>query len=534
MNHTHAVAKAPHRLSLSGRLRISWPLLIGVAAFLLPVCIGWGLGDPDTYWHVAVGRWMLEHRAIPTHDPFSFTMHGAPWTPQEWLSELLLSLVYQLSGWSGLVFLGAVCFGSTIAYLQRFLLARMEPLHALQLTCLAALMMLPSLLARPHALVWPLTAVWVGGLIRSSETDRAPPWWLLAVMLLWANMHGSFIVGLGFAAVVGIDTVVNAKQGRWETAKHWTLFVVAAFGCAIVNPQGYRLLTFPFHLLGMKGALDLVDEWRPPNFEHFQVLALWIFGIIGLAFLGRVRLSLVRAALLVGLLFIALQHARNVALLGLISAFLLAQPIATEWRRRPLPGRNAEAIDRCFRALAARASLQMTSLALLLAAVVAITVLSTKRPQPPATMTPRNALDALLSRGTSGRIFNDYNFGGYLIFRGIPVFVDSRVDLYGDAFIVRMIKAVSLTPGSDLEGLLAQLRIDAILLGAQAPAVTLLDRLPQWEPVYRDKIAVAYVRRIHSQISRTKSSSPAANPSYPPPGASASLLHPNTASRFWK
>jgi hypothetical protein len=521
MNDTYAVAKAPHSLSFARSFRISWPLLIGLAGFLLPVWIGWGLGDPDTYWHVAVGRWMLEHRAIPTFDPFSFTMRGAPWTAQEWLSELLLSWVYQLSGWSGLVLLGAACFGATIAYIQRFLLSRMEPLHALQLGCLGALMMLPSLLARPHAIVWPLTAIWVGEVIRSSETDRAPPWWLLAVMLLWANMHGSFIVGLGFAAMVGLDTVVNARQRRWEAAKRWTLFIIAALGSAIVNPQGYRLLAFPFRLLGMKAALDLVAEWTPPNFEHPQVLALWLLAIIGLAFLGRVRLPPVRAALLLGLLFIALQHARNVALLGLISPFLLAQPIATEWRRRPLPGRDAEAIDRCFRALAVRASLQATCVALLLAAVVAITVLSTKKPQPPSTTTPGKALDALLSRGPVGRIFNDYNFGGYLIFRGVPVFVDGRVDLYGDAFIVGMIKALSLAPDGDLQGLLARFRIDTILLGTETPAVKLLDRLPGWERVYRDKVAVAYVRRkiIASQCSYAgspaKSSAPAANASYP-------------------
>lgn len=495
MSNTCDAAKAPLSISLSRDWRLSWPLLLGLAAFLLPVCIGAGLVDPDTYWHIAVGRWMLEHRAIPAYDAFSFTMPGAPWTAQEWLSELLLATTYQVAGWSGLVFLGAACFGGTLAYLMRFLLSRMEPLHALQLTSLAALMMLPSLLARPHALVWILTAVWVGELVRSSETDRAPPWWLLAVMLLWANMHGTFIVGLGLAVMVAIDAVASAKHRRWQTTGRWTLFILAACGCVLANPHGYRLFAFPFHLLGMKAALNLVTEWRPPNFERFQVLELWLLVIIGLAFVGRIRLSLARTTLVLGLLLISLQHVRNVALLGLISPFLLAQPIALAWRHEPLPGRDAAGIDRWFRTLATPVSLRTASLALFLIGAIASGILAAKAPRPPDTTTPNFALDALLARGNPGRIFNDYNFGGYLIFRGIPVFVDSRVDLYGEAFIVQMINAVTLAPDGDLDGLLSKFRIGSILISAEAPAVRLLDRLPGWDCVYRDKVAVAYVRR---------------------------------------
>src|SRR5258708_928797 len=81
------------------------------------------------------------------------------------------------------------CFAITLAGLTRFLLARMEPVHALLFVGMAAAMMLSHLLVRPHVLVWPLFALWVGVQVNASESHRSPPWWLLIVMALWANLH---------------------------------------------------------------------------------------------------------------------------------------------------------------------------------------------------------------------------------------------------------------------------------------------------------------------------------------------------------
>lgn len=409
---------------------------------------------------------------------------------------------FRFAGWSGLVLLEVACFGVSLAYLMRFLLGRMEPLHALLLAFLAAFMMFPYFVDCPSVLVWPLTAVWVGTLIQCSEDSRTPPWWLLLVMLLWVNMHASFVLGLGFAVVAAIESCVNATQGWRQPARRWAVFVLAALGCALVNPQGYRLLLYPFHLLDSK-ALGLILAWQSPSFLHPQALGLWILLIMALAFAGRLRLSVIRSVLLLGLLYIALEHRRNIALLGLISPFLLARPMATLWARKPLAtlwvgrpasGRDAEFLDRLFGALASRARLATVGATLVLAGAVAIADLNAKRPTPPAFVTPRAALDALLARGPPGRIFNDFNFGGYLIYRGVPVFVDARVGLYGDAFVERSLRTVALAQGSNLEALLAKYKIDAILLSSSRPAVKLLDRLPGWKRVYGDAVAVAYVR----------------------------------------
>ncbi len=494
MHSADQVETTPMAVPFLGGFRVSWPLLIGVTGLLLPALMGWGLMDPDTYWHIAAGRWMLAHGAVLTHDPFSFTRHGAAWVAHEWGAELLIAWTYGIAGWAGLVFLAAACFAATLAYLLRFLLSRMEPLHALVLAYLAANMMFPSLLARPHALVWPLTALWVGVLVNASESRRSPPWWLLGVMLLWANMHGSYILGLGMAVMLALDSVIEARTERWDVAKRWLAFIAASFACVLVNPQGYRLLLFPFRLLGMS-SLDYIAEWRQPNLQHLQILSLWLVVILGLAFIGRIRLSLMRNLLLLGLLFMALQHVRNVALLGLLTPFILARPVAALWRRLPSAERNPSALDRGLANLSHRAAPMTVCVALVAAALTAGFALHLRRPHPPEYAAPQAALDAILARGAGQRILNDYGFGGYLIFRGVPVFMDGRADLYGDAFLRRAVEALSLAPGGHLGALLRTYRFSAILLRPSWPAVQLLNHMPGWKRVYVDEGAVAYVRR---------------------------------------
>lgn len=483
--------------SLRRSLGASWPLLIGLAGFLVPVAMGWGLQDGDTYLHIAAGRWMLTHGQILTYDPFSFTRHGAPWSAQEWGSDLLIAATFRAGGWSGLVVLTAICFGASLAWLMRFLQSRMEPLYALSLTMLTAMMLLPSLLARPHELVWPLTAVWVGTLVRCAEEHRAPRWWLLVVMLLWVNMHGSFIIAPALAIALAVDAAVDAraKEESWWIARRWLPFILAALACMFVNPQGYRLVLFPFHLLAMKSALSLIAEWSPPSFAHPQILGVWIVAIVGLALWGRIRLSFVRSILVIGLMYTALQHARNGALLGLISPFLLAGPIGALRRQMPVAGRDAGAVDRWFRDLSSPARPFTVCAAWVLAGAIAVGASSARKPAPPEFARPQAALDAVLARAPGARILNDPAFGHYMIYRGVPDFMDGRVDLYGGAFMAQTAGALALLPGSDLGALLRQYRIDAVLLSPKWPAAGLLDRLPGWERVYADKVAVACIRK---------------------------------------
>src|SRR5258706_6530625 len=100
-----------HRFDLGAGLRRSgvlkrwhWPLLVGLGACAITLTLPQKLvADGDTQWHIAAGRWILAHHAIPFHDPFSFTFPGKEWIPFEWGAELVLAIVYGALGWGGVI-----------------------------------------------------------------------------------------------------------------------------------------------------------------------------------------------------------------------------------------------------------------------------------------------------------------------------------------------------------------------------------------------------------------------------------------------
>lgn len=205
--------------------------------------------DGDTWWHLAAGRWILTHRAVPAHDVFSFTFSGAPWNAQEWLAEVLMAGAFAVMGWSGLHLLFGLAFGATAALLAMALRQRMDALPAL-LTALVGLACVSgSLLARPHILALPFLVLWTTGLVAARERRAAPPLWLVLVMLLWANLHGSFAFGLALAAALGVEAVLENRAA----AKPWLIFLCASVIVVLINPQGLNGLLFPIRLLLLPG-----------------------------------------------------------------------------------------------------------------------------------------------------------------------------------------------------------------------------------------------------------------------------------------
>lgn len=477
---------------------VSWPLLVAMLALLgvlNSVRFNALLADPDTYWHLATGRWILEHGVVPQSDPFSHSMPGAAWTAHEWLSELVLTGVHQVAGWAGLVTLIALLFAGTLAYVMRFLLARMEPVHALLFTAFTASMLMSHLLVRPHVLGWLLMAVWVGTLVNAGEQGRGPPWWLLALMMLWANLHGSFTLGLVLGAALALDAVLTCPSGqRRAAAWRWAGFIGLAVAIAMITPSGWKGLWYTVQVMRMTYALDVIDEWRSPDFHQPQILEFWLMVVLAIACAGRMRLPWLRLLLVLGLTHLALKHQRNVAVLGLLTPFLIAAPLARQWRATAGAGRDLESIDRVFRALAAPAQTGAITVAALLAALLVGTAVQSSRFAPIAERSPDVAVQAAVRVGVVGPVLNSYNFGGYLIYSGVPVFVDGRADMYGDALLKRYNGALSLQEPADLPRLLKDYRIGWTLLEPHTPALALLDRMPGWRRVHTDAVAVVHVR----------------------------------------
>ncbi len=244
----------------------------------------------------------------------------------------------------------------------------------------------------------------------------------------------------------------------------------------------------------MTVALDVIVEWLSPDFHQPQMLELWLMLVLAIACAGRMRLPWLRLLLMLGLTHLALKHQRHVAVLGLVVPFLIALPLARQWRATEGSGHDAESIDRVFRALAAPARPGTVAVVILLATLLIGMLLQSNRYAPMSKTTPEAAVQAAMQAGAAGPILNAYHFGGYLIYRGVPVFIDGRADMYGDALMKRYIDAVQLRDTQDLPRLLEDYRIGWTLLSPGTPALALLDRLPGWRRVYADATAVAHIR----------------------------------------
>jgi len=470
----------------------SWPLIVGLAAFgralAQPAAL---LNDPDTYLHIAAGRWMLAHVALPVEDPFSHSLAGANWVPHEWLAEVVLAAVFWAAGWSGLVVLTAACFGATMAILTGFLLRHFEPFSALIAVTLGGALVLGHLLARPHILALPLLVIWCGALIRSRDAGEAPPLLLLPLMALWANLHGSFMFGLPLALFLGGEAVLQ-PGARLREARRWGVFSLLAVAAALLSPNGLSGFVEPIRLMAMPSLQASFREWLSPDFHTFQPLEICLLGLTALGFTTGARLPPSRLLLLLALCHMALAHVRHAELLGLAGPLIIAAPLGPQIAARIRTAPISE-LSRGVARLAAPARQPAAVCTLVL--VAGLSLVSVLRPieRTGDPVTPATALDAAMRMGLSGPVFNSEGFGGYLIFRGVPTFIDGRVELYGNDFLARYLKA----QGGDedvLTALIKQYAITWTLLSPQQGAVRAFDSLPGWHRVYADNVAVIHTR----------------------------------------
>jgi hypothetical protein len=439
------------------------------------------LGDGDTWSHVATGEWIIAHGSVPHIDPFSHSMAGAPWTAHEWLSELLLSLAFRVGGWSGVVLLtgAAVAIVALIVGLSAARELRGAPLIAT--VAIGLSLLTANLLARPHVLALPIAAAWGAALIAARDRGRAPPLGLAALMTAWANMHGGFIFGVVLIGPFALEAVTGAPVGaRLLATRAWATFALAALAAALLNPYGIDALFLPFRLMSVEN-LSRISEWQPQDFGHIGTMELALLTLLGLTLTRPFAMPPIRAALLIVLVAMALQHSRHQVLLGVLAPMLLARPIAAAI--------GAGSVGGEWRGIA-RIALPAT-----VAAMMAIGALRLMKPieQPDGGSAPISALSAVSPELRRKPVLNDYAFGGFLIFEHVRPFIDARVELYGDG----MLNLYDKVRGGDRAAVEATLKRYDIAWTIFAPdnrIVATLDREPGWRRLYADATAVIHVR----------------------------------------
>ncbi|MGN6156082.1 MAG: hypothetical protein ACTHN4_10170 [Sphingomicrobium sp.] len=429
--------------------------------------------DGDVYWHIGAGRWMLGHFSVPVTDPFSFTARGHAWTSHEWLSEMLMAAAFNAGSWGAIGILFGAAVGATLLLVGLELNRFVRPLHALAAVILLFILLQPSLLARPHVLAWPMVTAWTLLLLRARAGHRAPPLAAALLMLVWANVHASFAIGLVMVPFFALEALLQ-EEDRTGVALRWGAFWLVSLLVTLANPSGLQGLLYAFQVSSMK-ILPLISEWRPSSLSRdplfFAMTALAALAIVA----RRPSIPLPRLLLIAALFYLAVSHARHQALFAIVSLLLVAPSLGKESARDEAPQWRAAAL--------------VAVLAVLSAIRLAVAI-----PHRDSPVYPGQAIASVPPALRSQPVLNAYDFGGALIFNRIAPFIDGRADMYGDAHTADAY-AIERGDARRFQSAVQRWNIRWAILHPTEKLVQVLDRSPGWERVHADKYAVIYVRR---------------------------------------
>ena len=459
--------------------RMSLNLLAFLVAFAGTALDFRVLGDGDTWWHLGAGRWIVEHLAIPTTDPFSHSNPGIAWHAHEWGADVLMWLAYRGTGPAGLIALTGIAAGVAAALLADFLQRHLRPAIVIVATMAALMCLLPSVLARPHLLALPLFVVWVAALLKAREQERAPPLPLAALMTVWANLHGSFLLGLVLVAPLALEALIAAED-RKKTLTEWAAFGLLAIAAALVTPFGIAGFLFPLQVSALE-TLQLIGEWQSTTVANSPAFVTVALATIAVLLALGVRFPPLRALIYVGLLLMAFSHRRHQFVFGIIGWLFAAEPLGRATAKAASGRAEASRADWVMLASVAAASLAALVLR------VAVPVGIEDRHNLPLALIERVPPEL---RGAP--VFNEYSLGGPLIFAGIRPFIDGRADMYGDDFI-RRYRAANFGEAEAWDRIARRYDIKWTLLRPGSDLIELIERRG-WRRILADDRAVVHVR----------------------------------------
>jgi hypothetical protein len=415
--------------------------------------------DSDTGWHIRTGQRILDSRTIPTADPFSFTRAGREWFAWEWLSDIALGGVERAAGLPGVALLSAVLIALSLAG-STALGLRLGANFFSAAAGAALLLGVTSLhwLARPHLFSWLLALAFLA----IAQTRRAL--WLLPVLsVVWANAHGSFLLG----------PMILCVYMMWR----WSLMSLLA---TFVNPYGWQLHQHVIAYLRDSYLMDHIAEFRSFDFHTSGAIFVELFLLVAIAggLVAAKHRDWPAVALTIVLLHGALLSARHMPLAALILLPLALSQLSRE--KRWVYTDNLRKFDR--RIVGAIPAM----IAVALAAI----------PAQHAAFDPSTFPVAAAGYLTPGaRVFARDQWGGYLIYRfkgALPVFIDGRSDFYGNDYLERYATLADVRPG--WEGILDTEHVTHVMLPPDQALAQALRLRPGWKVARADSVAVIFER----------------------------------------
>ncbi len=482
------------RTSLIQRV-CSFPAALGCLLVVLSVLtVKLRFDDPDMWWHLKTGQIIWTTHAIPTTDIFSYTTHHHAYIPHEWLAQLLIYGAYRSGGYSGLML--CFCFFTSALLIAGFVLCSLYAenpkigfLGALTIWLFATV----GLSIRPQMIGYLLLVIELMLIHLGRTRDRRWFFGLPPLFAIWVNCHGSFFLGLLVAGIFLATSFSSFQTGslvslRWPSTvrKAFMLSLALSIAALFCNPIGISQILYPVNtLLHQPLGLSQVEEWQPLQLSDGRGLGLLaVLACIALVLIVRHSELLWHELLLLALgTWLAVSHQRLVFVFGILAAPVLSRLLSTFWdgyrqdKDRPLPN----------------AILIVASLLIAFWAFPGQATLAQQVEQ----ASPVKAVEFIKTNHLSGRMLNEYVYGGYLIWAAPenPVFIDGRADVFEWTGVLADFGQWE-TLQSNPNVLLEKYGIDFCLLARSSPMVTVMSLLKDWKIAYEDNNSVIFTHAV--------------------------------------
>jgi hypothetical protein len=464
------------------------------------------ISDPDFWWHLRTGQYIVENATIPHTDPFSFTAQGKEWITHEWLSEVFMFGIYRVGGFALLtiLFSGIITFAFALTYAR----SDGKPFLAGFALLLGALATAPTWGVRPQMLSLLLMSVFLFLLDRYAQTKNTRLLFALPFLtFVWVNLHSGYALGLVVLGAYWFSALIQGIAFLWQQktasdtlppsspaltprmTRNLVFVLLLSVVAVLFNPNGARMFTYPFETLTSPAMQRYIQEWFSPDFHQAEWLpfALLIFGILATSLIARARVPLAHILLLFVFGLAGLRSVRNIPLFVLVAIPVLSAQLAA-W----IPLRASRKLTpRPMQILNASGIALLLVVALLRVSGVLLNQSNVERQRFPAA-----AVEWIQKNRPAPNIYNSYGWGGYLIWKLYPdylVYIDGRADVHGDVFIEKFLDIYRASPGWENE--LAQKNVNFILIEPDAPLAAALATNSNWTKVFSDPQSVIYQRK---------------------------------------
>lgn len=447
--------------------------------------------DPDLWWHIKTGENILRTHHWPTTDPYSFTVAGQPWIACEWFGDVVLATAARFGGIVGLQALLIVLSSVVILALYAFTTLQSGNSKAgfLASGTLCSLAF-ASFTLRPQMLGYLFLVLTLIALERFRQGKHRALWFLPVLFLVWINTHGSWIIGLGTIFVYWVSGIVGFRLGNLE-AKPWTpaerksisLIFLLCLAVLPLTPYGTEPTSYPFEVASkLPVGVANVAEWQamPFNLIGGKLFLGLLLGFIVLQVIFRFTWRLEEFALFLFGTMMACLHVRFLLVFVPFFAPMFAA-MAARW----LPPYDRKKDHYVLNAI------------LMAGVVVAMVHYYPSRQDIQRRVSrafPTGTVEYIRQHHIPGPLFNNYAFGGYLVWSDQKVFVDGRSDPYerggalSDYLYIAQMKPGAMT-------VLHSYGIQSCLLERDEPLAMFLTASPEWQRVASDEVAVLFVRR---------------------------------------